>query len=66
MANGSQTVPVPIAMARTANFEAGVCGEKGEGAYSIVLANAGYADEDFGEVSFFHNEYHDCLNPFNR
>jgi hypothetical protein len=34
-------------------LEAGVCGEKGEGAYSIVLANAGYADEDHGEESFF-------------
>jgi hypothetical protein len=47
-------------------LEAGVCGEKGEGAYSIVLANAGYADEDHGEVSFFSYEYHDCLNLFNR
>jgi len=47
-------------------MEAGVCGEKGEGAYSIVLANAGYADEDHGEVSFFSYEYHDCLNLFNR
>jgi hypothetical protein len=43
-------------------LEAGVCGEKGKGAYSIVLADAGYADEDLGEVSFFsHNYYYGSL-----
>lgn len=34
-----------------AELEPGICGEKGKGAYSIVLANGGYADTDDGDVS---------------
>lgn len=34
-------------------IEAGIHGKSGHGAYSIVLAAGGYADEDNGEVSFF-------------
>jgi hypothetical protein len=35
-----------------AELEPGICGQKGKGAFSIVLANGGYADEDKGDVSF--------------
>lgn len=35
-----------------AELEPGICGEKEKGAFSIVLANGGYADEDKGDVSF--------------
>ncbi|KAH8746330.1 PUA-like domain-containing protein [Hyaloscypha finlandica] len=33
-----------------AELEPGICGEKEKGAFSIVLANGGYADEDKGDT----------------
>jgi hypothetical protein len=42
-------------------LEAGVCGKKDKGVYSIVLSHAGYADEDEGEVSFFPHAYYVSL-----
>ncbi|KAI9837064.1 MAG: hypothetical protein M1819_000713 [Sarea resinae] len=34
-------------------IEAGICGQQGKGAFSIILSSGGYADEDEGEVIFY-------------